>query len=157
MRQNSQESVLLKVGLLKSLNLAAFTQITSDFQKSAQQSVFSPERRDKNVAPKLGSIFSDSPALLRKFAVLRCDTKYLAGPVTLKRFPRIKNRKVFTDDLLRLVSFNAFGTRIPADDISLGVEKKNSIIFYPRNQGVEMLFTLQDGNVCITVPYALLR
>jgi hypothetical protein len=151
-RQNSQKSVLLKVGLLKSLNLAAFTQVTSDFQKSAQQAVFSPERRDKYVAPKLGPIFSDSPALLCKFAVLCCDTKYLAGPVTLKRFPRIKNRKVFTDNFLSLVSFDAFGSCIPADDVSLGVEKKNSIILYPRNQGVEMLLALQDGNVCITAP-----
>jgi hypothetical protein len=65
--------------------------------------------------------------------------------------------QIATDNLPRLISFDAFGSCIPADDISLGVEKKNSITLCPRNQSVEMLLALQDGNVCITVPYALLR
>jgi hypothetical protein len=54
---------------------------------------------------------------------------------------------VFANNLLRLVTLNALRSSIPADDIAFGAEKKNSIILYVRDQGIEMLFGSPQGIV----------
>jgi hypothetical protein len=135
----------LAIGYLKRFNLAPLGEVTGDLQKSAERAVLSSECRDDRARPKLGSIFSDSPALIRALALLRRRTKHMPWLVAHPRFRRIKNRIVFTDNLLRLVSLDALRPSIPADDIPLGAQKKNGIILYPRDQGLEVPFALTRG------------
>src|SRR5215469_14486452 len=129
-REGGQEIVLQAISILKCFNLETFSKVTSDFQKSAECAVLSPQRRDDHASPKSGSVFFDSPGLSCVLPLFRGSTKSVSWRVTLNLFLSIKNRNVLTNNFFGLVSRNPLRSSIPADDIAFGTKKNDCVILH---------------------------
>src|SRR5580658_4550289 len=95
--------------------------IAGHFSKSDQLAGFVSDRRDDHIGPEARAIFAQPPSIILKTSYFGGDLQFAFWLPRSEVFLRIKNGKVFSDDLGNRISFDAFGPGIPTADVALHV------------------------------------
>src|SRR2546422_7492331 len=101
-----------------------------------------PDRRDHHVGPEAGAVFAHPPPFVFE---LPFPGRPLELPLRLSLghvLRLIEAGEVPAENLLRTVSLDPFGTRVPADDSSLAVEREDRVIPHTLHHQAEPLLVL---------------
>src|SRR5215208_211578 len=129
------ERAQASLGLLaEPLRLLLLRDVLRDLRDTPQFSLIIVQRRQDRGCPEPRSILAHTPVLFLGPAFARRFEVSL-GPATHYGLFGEEHGEVLSDDLLRLIALEAFGTSVPAGDASLRVEREDGVIphaFYQR-------------------------
>ena len=110
------------------LRRRALGQVARNLGKSHKLAALQVNRIDDDVGPKLRAILTDTPALCLELAIPQRHLKCAPGKVRVPILLGVKARKVLPDDLVRDVTLEPLGARVPARHKPVGIEHKDRII-----------------------------
>src|SRR5438270_5066168 len=86
------------------------------------------QRSDHYVCPEARSILPHAPAFVLEATNTRRFAKLKLGEPLCDAFGGIKNRKVLADYFVRGVALEALRSRVPAEDVTIGIEREDRVI-----------------------------
>src|SRR5262245_4709697 len=117
----------------------AICDVARDYRETAEPPSFILYRGDDSARPETRTILADLPAALFIAPFVRRNLLDALRLSALDILRRVENRKVAPDDLIRTISFDPLGARVPTDHTSLRVEHKDGIILDALNQQAKAL------------------
>jgi hypothetical protein len=126
-RQSGQGIVVGRVGE-PLLQMTLLGTIAANRGEPQELATIGLDRIDDNVSPKAVSILSQAPPLGLKAAItlshFEAVLRSARGPI----FLGVEAGKMLTDDLLRLIPFDALSASVPVTDDTVWVEHKYRIV-----------------------------
>src|SRR5215208_4888859 len=132
------ERAQASLGLLaEPLRLLLLRDVLRDLRDTPQFSLIIVQRRQDRGCPEPRSILAHKPVLFLGPAFARRFEVFL-WPATPYIFFGEEHGEVLSDDLLRLIALEAFGTSVPAGDASLRVEREDRVVPHAFHQRAEV-------------------
>src|SRR5215208_6045354 len=133
------ERAQASLGLLaEPLRLLLLRDVLRDLRDTPQFSLIIVQRRQDRACPEPRSILAHKPVLFFGPAFAGRRLEVSLGPATLYLFFGEEHGEVLSDDLLRLIALETFGTSVPAADASLRVEREDRVVSHAFHQRAEV-------------------
>src|SRR5215208_6961580 len=119
------------------LRSAVLCQVARDLGEADDGAILGMHGIEHRRGPETGAVLAHTPSFILEAADGLCrlqSPRRLSGREVLRRE---EHRKIFADDLLGAVALDAFGARIPADNIALEIEQIEGIVGHRLNQELE--------------------
>ena len=116
---------------------ASLGEITRHLRVARQAAVGSVKRRDDHIGPEARPILAHSPAFVLEASITSRDHQLCRRQAAFDGFGGIEHREMFADDLLGLVTLDGLGARIPADDVTHGIEHQQRVVAYRLDEDTE--------------------
>src|SRR5262249_20963605 len=108
---------------LRFFGLFAIRQVAGDFQESLEVPRCTLPRRHHNISPEPGAVLADSPALVLEPALLLGHIQLMLRPAFFDHLRWIETGEILANDLRGRIALDAFGSGVPTENVSLGVEQ----------------------------------
>src|SRR5215208_7971917 len=122
--ERAQASLCL---LEESFSFLLLRDVLYDHRETLQSALIIVQRRQDRACPEPGSILAHKPVLFFGPTFAR-RLEMSLWPATLYVLFGEEHREVLSDDLLRLIALEAFGTSVPTGDVSLRVEREDRVV-----------------------------
>src|ERR1700732_3149594 len=120
----------------------AFRDVSRDLAEAAQAPRRVTQRGNHHAGPEPRSILAHSPTFFFESPMLRGNLQFIGGLALFDILPGVKAGEVLANDFLRFVAFDSFSPRIPCGNAAFGVEHKNRVAGYLRDEQTESLLAL---------------
>jgi hypothetical protein len=110
------------------LGPAPLAEVASDLGEADEFPLRVAKRRDDDVGPELRSVLPNAPALILHRALSLGNLQLALRLPALLILRRIEDREVLADDLLRRITLEPLGARVPRDDVAGGIEREDGVI-----------------------------
>src|ERR1700686_962018 len=116
---------------------AAFREIACYLGKAYELAFGISDCVDNYPGPEPALVLAEAPAFRLVFAGLGRNGQCLYRDLRLSVFLGVEGREVPANDFFPLIAFGAFRSRVPVDDVTLGIKHVNGVVGYAFHQNSE--------------------